>query len=115
MVGARGLSPAGRALQVLVLPLAQGPGRLPQEGSWQQRPILPSLKKSSNPSNFASLDAPGCFPFRGCWRYLADKDLILGVLIMAPRPLCQQSVRVCSLLPRSAKVSTSQVPRNRTR
>lgn len=47
---------------------AQGPGRLPQEGSWQQRPILHALKKPSNLSNFPSLDAPGCFPFGGCLR-----------------------------------------------
>lgn len=57
---AGGLEPGGSAQQGggywaqghLFLPLAQssywspGPGRLPQEGSWQQKPIIQGFKKS---------------------------------------------------------------------
>lgn len=32
------------------------------------------FKKSQKASNFPSLDAPGCFPFRGCSRYRLIRD-----------------------------------------
>lgn len=117
VVGAEGLSPAGCGLPGLGPP-GPSPGQSPgtrqaaTRGELATKAYSSRFKKVFQHVQLSFTRCSGMFPLRRL--YLADKGLILGVLIMAWRPQCKQSLSVCSMPPFSFQGNTSQVPRSGT-